>query len=583
MSRPYYLRVARLIAAMRSRQSDGVYDSTINLLYCFVNNSRYEAIPTSFTGILSPVILFLLLTSVCGFLSLSTIEVTLNNGTRHDGETRRWTRIPSYVPDVAMLCVMSVGIVALVAFIVKRGYLTTEDHDCSSRHKLHRKYSLRGITVFFIAVCILGINYIVVEFSCVDRWAGCYDNQVVLVNVFELTFRVVLIAYASCEIMVCWKLQGLNFKRSRWIWHGLAVVQAANIALWFDSIVKESGRRINDDVHSFDAYFSLCNITHDNRNQSDAWCSTSSVGPRWLIFSCPFLYPIAIEFALLVSETFLRKVISRRSHSSNENAQEETFDTADFQNPVLCDDEGSLTEQTPLLRSGLEYSRTQDVPHFDRSSSSKLLVLIMNIAYSVLSILVFIAAQYKSNWPTYFQTFIHVFVVFKTVYMMCLIIGCAVGIRSRRSLMHRHSHTSFLEYLLLFATVGGLCRTFKQIAAYAVTSASSDPWLYAYYTLEVVDTIEMLLQIVLYYYARDVVLSSDGEYADSPARVGVFKNIVVVIVISNFALWISDSFLLPYNYFIEPWPVFDSVVNPIVIFFRFTSALLFWCIYAGGD
>jgi len=56
--------------------------------------------------------------------------------------------------------------------------------------------------------------------------------------------------------------------------------------------------------------------------------------------------------------------------------------------------------------------------------------------------------------------------------------------------------------------------------------------------------------------------------------------------ITNFSLWIYNSFfepemdthLMPSKYTLETWPVFDNVVTPIAIFFRFNSALLFWCI-----
>jgi len=544
---------------------------------------RSETMPseqsTSSVDIVASIAVFLVVTLVCWILSLATTAVL---EPKHSHAVN--ILLPYYIPDIAMIFVMSVGIVAMVVFIIKRADFTADDHESNNRHKLHRTYSLVGITVFFIGVCILGINYIVVEFFCEDRWTGCYDSEVVLVNVFELLFRIVFVAFASFEIIVCWILKGLNFKRSRWVWLGLAIVQAANVALWFDSVLNESFHRINDNVHSFDAYFSLCNTTHDGQNQTETRCSQSSFIPQWFIFSSPFLYPITIEFALLVSETFLRKIIGTRQTNSGDG-------NSSTPNARHNNDGDNPTERTPLLSRENEnpHERT---PHSANSNCKNIFILIsgiINIAYLVLSVLMFIGNQvYTSNSrPTYFQTFINLFVVFKTLYMMYLIIGCVVGMQySWRKLKRERSHTSFLEYLLLFATAGGLCRTFKRIVAYAVNSDSSGHWVIAYYISEVVDVIEVVLQMVFYYYAKDVRLSRDGEPADSLARVRVFKSIIIVIAMSNFAAWMSDSFLhpemstsiTPSDYLIESWPVFDNIVTPIVIFFRFNSALLFWCI-----
>jgi len=102
--------------------------------------------------------------------------------------------------------------------------------------------------------------------------------------------------------------------------------------------------------------------------------------------------------------------------------------------------------------------------------------------------------------------------------------------------------------------------------------------------------IQALFQIVFYFYAKDIKLQliSHSRHTVVATRVcvHVLKNILKVISISNLVLWICDSVLLPEmntsitpsNYVIEQWPVFDNVVIPLAIFFRFNSALLFWCI-----
>jgi len=73
--------------------------------------------------------------------------------------------------------------------------------------------------------------------------------------------------------------EDVNFNPSQWVWHGLAVVQAANVALWFDTVLSESNHRIHENVGSFDAYFTFCKPRGTSSNQSDAWCSQTGRRP----------------------------------------------------------------------------------------------------------------------------------------------------------------------------------------------------------------------------------------------------------------------------------------------------------------
>ena len=585
---------------------------------------------TSSVGVSSSVAVFLSITSVCCILSLSATEnpdEKQDNRTGTSGGThmdwfgapdytpvRKSIRFSSYVPKIAMLCVMSIGIVAMVVFAFKRRKLTSSDVKSSSRHKLHGKYSFWSITAFFIGVCSLGIDYVVVELSCVGQWTYC-DYDIFLINLSEVIFRIVLVVFASCETLVCWMIKDLNFKPSQWVWHGLAVVQAANIAFWFDSVLKESQHRIEENVDSFDAYFTFCKT-----NQSDAWCSESSIAAQLFIWSSPLLYPITIEFSLLVSETFLDKVIGAKSRNFDENAAEGTSNNSqgnEVDHDALAENRSyfnilwrwvispftnvlylynnannSPNERTPMLQNTNENVVAESMPDSTNSSSSKIFILISvitNVVYVVLSILIFIGYKFKKSQTNILQSQVYndFFVVYAIVYNLFCIIGCAVGIQSCRKFRHQPTHTSFLEYLLLFSTSGVLLQSFKRLMAFAANDVTSR-WVSAYCMLEVLDILQALLQIVLYYNAKDVKLQiiNDGEQPVSSTRVVVFKNIMLVISISNFATWISDSFLLPEmstsitptNYFIEQWPVFDNVANPILIFFRFNSALLFRCV-----
>ena len=197
---------------------------------------------TSCVGISSSVALFLLLSSLCCMLSLSSPSARTNEKTQqeyhtqNDTHTEQMILIPSYIPNIAMICVMVLGITVTLVF--RGDDLTTEDTDYQStnRHNLHRNASLWSITAFFVGSCIFDLNYVIAEISCNSKWTRCDDVEVTVNNSFELVLHIVCVAFTSFETVMCWILRPLNFKSSLKVWHGLAIVQAANFALWFDSI-----------------------------------------------------------------------------------------------------------------------------------------------------------------------------------------------------------------------------------------------------------------------------------------------------------------------------------------------------------
>ena len=541
-------------------------------------------------GVSSPVVVFLLLTSTCSIMSLWTSGSRPNYDNfdvESAGNHKNLTRISEYISDIIVLCVMLIGIIAMVVFTFKKGSLTTNDPECqwNSRHNLHLKFSLWSITAFFIGTCMLDVNYLFVAVSILQSVAYCDDNEmeVFTANLVKVIFNIVIIAFSVCETVVCFMMKNSNFKPSQWVWHGLAVVQAANVAIWFDSMLIESNHRSHENAGSLDPYFVFCNTTFENR--TDHWSPRSSIAAKWFLISSPFLFPISIEFSLLVSELLLDK--SRPVGTEVQHFNEDAEEGASSNN----ENTGHPNELTPLMSNRSENFARENVAIPSNAGSSKIFLMIaviINIFYLVLTILVFVG--YKSNdseVKVQLRTYDNVFTIYSVIYDLSLIICCAVGIYCCRRFKRQHSHTSFLEYLLLFATSGVFYESIRRTVAFAVNSATSD-WISFYYMVEFLDIVQAVLQIVFYFYAKDVKLqlTNDGGRADSRFIVAVFKNITVVIFISNFATWISDSFLLPEmnssitpsGYSIEQWPVFDNVITPITIFFRFNSALLYWCI-----
>ena len=480
-------------------------------------------------------------------------------------------KVAGYVPNIAILCVMTVGILAMVFFIIKRGALSTDEyeHQINNRHENHRKISLYSLSVFFVGGLMFHLDYIIVEFSCTSKWTDC-ETEILLINIFEVIFRVGCTIFIICETIVCWVMKNVNFKPSSWIWHGLAVIQAANIAQWFDALLKETDHHLNNNhANVFHEYFIFCSNTtrdHQNRVANDE-CSKSSPVAYWYKLSMLILFPITIELFLLVSENFLDRCIGTESHSLNQTAGQRNGNQ---------DNGAVVSEQTPLLN---ENRSTQNSPPLPNSIGLKMFIVVtvvINVVYLVLSVLVFIKHDIK-NIDTPGNTD-NGLTVYANIYYLFLIMCSVFGILRCRTFQHQPLRTTFLEYLLLFATSGVMLQSAKSVVTFASGSGGhATGWVPVYYLAEFLGEIQASLQTVLYFYAKDVIVdNSHGQR--------VFKTIMVVLSISNITNWIIDSFMYhnlsitPFSHSVQRWNVFDNAINPITIFFRFNSAMLFWCI-----
>ena len=524
--------------------------------------------------IASSVAVFLILTSFYIVLSLSS-RPHKQNEEDGDGETafsNGTIKVDRYGPklakNIAMLCTMSISILAMVVFIIKLGDATSADHEhpMTSRHILHRKISLFFLSIFFICGLIFHLNYVIVEFFCISRWTSC-GVEVLFINIFDIIFHVGCMIFISCETVVCWVMKGVNFEPSLWIWLGLAVIQATNVCQWFDVLVKDIDRVENHTT--LYEYFTFCNTTiadHQNRTEINQ-CSESSYTVQYFNCSLPFLFPVTIKLFLLVSENFLDRCIGRESHGLNQNDSEHNSSQEEEGNRHNHTVGAVVNERTPLLNENSTRQNLSCSPNLIRSKVFIMTACIISVIYFALSILEFKSRLLEENKS---QTVADsVFTVYAIVFYLFLIVCSVVGIRICGALPCQHLRIRLHEYLLLFATGGVLLQSFKRVVVYAFDGHASGC------VAELLSIIEATLQIVLYFKAKDVTPQS---VSDNQHNVGsaVFNTIMIVMSIGNITNWIIDSYFLPYVD--QKNDMFNDAVNPITIFFRFNSALLFWCI-----
>jgi len=147
--------------------------------------------------------------------------------------------------------------------------------------------------------------------------------------------------------------------------------------------------------------------------------------------------------------------------------------------------------------------------------------------------------------------------------------------------------------LLLAAVIGPMIWEFTRFTDIIF----GDENLPKYYPAEkVITALQIGLQIVLYFFAKDVNFSNQqnaANYVDGRryfqrffSNKTAFMDVLIIMAFSNLNLWANDSFVLPFANDINTsgvgnthWKVLDNVMKPVSIFFLFNSAMFFWSAY----
>ena len=114
---------------------------------------------------------------------------------------------------------------------------------------------------------------------------------------------------------------------------------------------------------------------------------------------------------------------------------------------------------------------------------------IVNVVYLLLAALVFLGYKSHNNSEIAdeWQTIEDGLTVCSLLYLSFLSGCCVFGILYCRKFSHQHSPTTFLEYLLLFATSGLLLHSLKRLLAFIFPSLELK-WNAVYFILEILDT-----------------------------------------------------------------------------------------------
>lgn len=157
---------------------------------------------------------------------------------------------PSPGSQEILLVYMLVGLLIIAAMFLRKQDITesrnaeaAEYNRQVSRNNI--KYILRdylsivGMSIFLPFACILDLSHIIAAISCDRTWRFCGDQfyRDYLVDMF---YHLIRILFMGAEFAFCSKFHGTRFKEYGLVRCGIMIVMAANLGLWFLSLVYET-------------------------------------------------------------------------------------------------------------------------------------------------------------------------------------------------------------------------------------------------------------------------------------------------------------------------------------------------------
>src|SRR6218665_1107656 len=233
----------------------------------------------------------------------------------------------SSVAQITLIFCMIAGLIVILYLFVFHRKITLEvrqaSHNVSTRTQqvniiLSKSLSVVGMSFFFPFACTLHLCYIVAATTCDAQWrtlSKLCSAEVFETYLVDVLYHLTRIVFTGAELLFC-----LQFRKTCFTSHplprlGLMLIMAVNIALWFESLIRETEDRVAVDEINLGKVHAFCTVTPVNESYNETirlqQCLNETSGIQKMCRDATsFLYPFTIEFSLLVGEFMAHKFFS---------------------------------------------------------------------------------------------------------------------------------------------------------------------------------------------------------------------------------------------------------------------------------
>ena len=415
--------------------------------------------------------------------------------------------------------------------------------NCVRNAKLRFKCSIRliSIVIFYVAILVFDSLRINAELSCSGEWKKC-TSRVITEHVADVLYSFLRIICLSVELVVCCRFNGGHLSQNTLLLLGLAFILATNLSAWLDALVDESAIFSPERNWTNEMWRCLNGTDVNVSAQSDQFIQCfrhDSSGYEMLKVVSPYLFPFIMEYLMLVIEFVADWLFS--------NAVRDQID--------------------PMVINNGEHQPRCDC--VKTSLACAALPTLFSLGFWTLGILSF---WYDNENRVY----LYVFMSYRSGYWLLLSLVALIGYAFSRRFPSERMNPKVFQYFVILSGFGPIVQSVLTTVAYLMSDTVLIP-TGMFFTDAVTNIIQIFTQVVFYAHIKSIQIGAERELRD--------KRLLFVIwcfVVCNATLWIEDSFLETHNsetnwekHYIDKWPLVYNIVNPLAIFFRFNSAVLF--------
>ena len=506
--------------------------------------------------------------------------------------------------QVVLIGFMLAGFVVMVCFIRFQSKLLRRGAGSIS---LKGRLTIAGLILFYIFSCILDFLYAIDLIKCLYAFQLC-GGRPLFSHVTSIVFHISRVVYLGTETVVCIVFRSAKFLNKSSTRYGLMILQASNLALWFDILLRESEEKQQNPFSQFikinQTINNSCLVIVQNMTQSDFDClhGNTTLQNTMAGSISPYLYPFPYEFSILVGEYMMKWFIQCSSSHEGRNTSIQIEPEEELEDDVASvSTDGRGMETLVRRRAYLDRERCSTVAssvdsslpsvEVDRPISHSMIPvlcllfgIILNIVFGILS---FIAEDNNKQIYLYFSLFYWVFLIFVN----------GLGYYCSSAFLTSNTKKKFknLDYLYLVTMVGPI--TYAFTAFFIIFREGSDPGFgvkyglgpVVYFFLEFSYSLSVFTQIPLSFLAGRVTIPNPVPTGKQRIKIAMFKMIVLHLAISNGTCWFLRTFsssettgdiYIQHFYFDQyTWNLLYIFILPLVLFFRFNSCILYTCAY----
>ncbi|ESN90352.1 hypothetical protein HELRODRAFT_189841 [Helobdella robusta] len=225
------------------------------------------------------------------------------------------------IPEIILILLMICGLIFIFFFVRSKDALDAQSYERLTRKRkfdacggADRILFVAGLVLFYTLSFVMDFVHLMAKVDCSPVWMACKYN-VKVTFIVDVIFHITRIVFFGCSTFFAIVYRSFIFASKCWVRYSLAVLFGVNLALWFDVLLHESARIINNSSSSAiidnEIIIIRCLQRNDSTDMQSHNFTIQCFGEETNIFKflnvsvVPLCYPFMYESCVLLCERFM--------------------------------------------------------------------------------------------------------------------------------------------------------------------------------------------------------------------------------------------------------------------------------------